>query len=107
MAEVEAFSEQVDVAALRIYRAAVAQATRTWVKTVDFSSLDRTLKCEGGERAAQRGAFNERSDWVRAMWSVEDRSEAYWLSWLGIGHNHSHIGEGGVTKGLILQAHQS
>jgi hypothetical protein len=104
MAEVQAFSQQVDVTALRRYRAGVAQATRTWIETIDFSSLDKILKCAGAERAAQRGAFNERSDWVRKLWSTEDRAEAHWLSWLCIGHNHSHIGEGAVTKGLILQS---
>jgi hypothetical protein len=106
MAEVNAFSQQVDVTALRRYRAAVAQATQTWVETVDFSSLDKVLKCAGAERAAQRGAFNDRSDWVREMWSAELRPEIHWLSWLCIGHNHSHIGEGWVTRGLILLARQ-
>jgi hypothetical protein len=101
MAEVEAFSQQVDVPALRRYRAAVGQATQSWVETVDFSSLDKVLKCEGAERAAQRGAFTERSDWVRVMWSEEERSELSYLCWLSIGHNHSHIGEGRVTRGLI------
>jgi hypothetical protein len=106
MAEVESFSRQVDVTALRRYRAAVAQATRTWAETVDFCSLDRVLKRAGAERAAQRGGFNERSDWVRVMWSAEDRAEIRWLSWLCIGHNHSHIGEGFVTRGLIELARQ-
>jgi hypothetical protein len=104
MEEVEAFSQQVDVTALRLYRAAVARGTRTWVESIDFASLDKILKCAGAERAAQRGAFNERSDWVRVMWSGEDRTEISWLCWLAIGHNHSHIGDGGVTKGLILRA---
>jgi hypothetical protein len=103
MAEVDAFSRQVDVVALRRYRAAVAQATRNWVEAVDFSSFDKVLKSAGAERAAQRGAFTERSDWVREMWAAEDRAEIHWLSWLAIGHNHSHIGEGGVTKGLIMK----
>jgi hypothetical protein len=104
MEEVEAFSQQVDVTALRLYRAAVARGTRTWVESIDFASLDKILTCAGAERAAQRGAFNERSDWVRVMWSGEDRTEISWLCWLAIGHNHSHIGDGGVTKGLILRA---
>lgn len=104
MAEVEAFSQQVDVTALRFYRAAVAGGTKRWVESIDFASLDKVLACAGAERAAQRGAFTERSDWVREMWAAEERAELWWLSWLSIGHNHSHIGDGGVTKGLILQS---
>ena len=106
MAEVEDFSQQVDVKVLRQYRAAVAQGTRSWAETVDFSSLDRILKCAGAERAAQRGALTERSDWVRGLWGAEKRTELWFLSWLAVGHNYIHIGEGSVTRNLIMQARQ-
>lgn len=104
MAEVRAFSQQVDVTALRLYRAAVGKATQTWAQEVDFSSLDRVLKPAGAERAAQRSAFGERADWVRVMWCAEERTELWYLSWLAIGHNHSHLGEGWVTRGMIGRA---
>lgn len=104
MAEVEAFSQQVDVKALRQYRAAVALATRTWVMELDFATLDPVLARADAERAAQRGAFSERADWVREYWGKEEHTRGRWLSWLGISHNHSHLGEGFVTKGALRNA---
>ncbi len=106
MAEVEAFSRQVDVSALRRYRAAVATTTRTWAETVDFCSLDKILKCAGAERAAQRGALSERADWVRERWAAEERTEIWFLCWLGINHNYMHLGEANVSRGLIEAARQ-
>jgi hypothetical protein len=103
MAEVQAFSRQVNVAELRRYRAAVAHTTQAWVETVEWSSLDRILKCEAAERAAQRGALQERADWVRVMWGKEQRPEIWWLYWLAIAHNNFHLGEARVTRGLVEQ----
>jgi hypothetical protein len=107
MEEVNTFSHRSTVAALRRYRAAVAQATRDWVEVVDFNSLDGVLKRAAAERAAERGAFGPRADWVRVRWGDETGSQIFWLCWLGFGrfgHNHSHLGEGSVTRGLIEAA---
>jgi hypothetical protein len=101
MAEVEAFSQQVEMSVLRRYRAAVGQTTQQWATDLDFASLDPVLaKCDV-ERATQLGAFTERASWVPEYWGNEERSRGWRLSWLTIGHNHSHIGEGFVTRGLI------
>jgi hypothetical protein len=106
MAEVEAFSQQVDVMELRRYRGAVAQATQKWVIDLDFASLDEVLARTDVERAAQRGAFGERADWLLEYWGNEEHSRGWQLSRIGITHNHSHLGEGFVTRGLIELARQ-
>ena len=106
MAEVEAFSQQVDVKALRRYRAAVAQATKSWVMELDFATLDPVLAQADVERAARLGAFSERADWVREYWGDEEHTRGWQLLRIGVTHNHSHLGEGFVTRSLIEQARQ-
>jgi hypothetical protein len=72
MADVETFSQEVDVQALRAYRLAVAQSTHTWFATVEWSSLQPILKREAAERAVQRGALRP-----EAMWVFEELGEAF------------------------------
>src|SRR5713101_5371493 len=52
--EVAQFSTQVDVAAVRAYRAAVAQETRTGLTASDFDDLDKPV-IGAGERALASG----------------------------------------------------
>jgi hypothetical protein len=104
VAEVQLLSQQIDVTALRLYRSAVARATKTWVLDLDFVSLDAVLARSNVERASQRGAFGERADWVREYWGEEKYSRGWQLLRIGVTHNHSHLGEGMVTRGLIENA---
>jgi hypothetical protein len=101
MAEVEAFSQQVDVRALRQYRAAVGQATKLWVMELDFATLDPVLDRADVEHAARLGAFSERADWVRGYWGDEEHTRGWQLLRIGVTHNDSHLGEGFVTRNLI------
>ena len=99
--EVVAFSRKVDIEALRAYRDAVGRETRAWVNTVDFVTLNGLITVEDAHRAASRGAFGPLAQWVEPLWADGKRTHAWILVWLAVGHNHSHIGEGFVIRGLL------
>ncbi len=61
--EVARFSAQVDVAAVRAYRAAVAQETRTGLTAKDFDDLDKPV-VGAGEHAAASGDVGPRAEYV-------------------------------------------
>lgn len=97
--EMESFSCQVDVAALRAYWAAVGRETRDWAAHFAFDRLDEQIGTENVQRAHDLGAFGPRAGWVQSLWASGTRG--LFLSWLTIGHNHSHIGEAWVTRNLL------
>jgi len=53
--EVAALAGSIDLAALRVYRAAVGAATRAYVEGLGASDLDRIVGPEGVERAREQG----------------------------------------------------
>jgi hypothetical protein len=101
MADVEMFSQQVDVQALRAYRMAVAQTTHDWFKEVEWSTLEEIPTRAAAERALKRGALRPEAYRVFERWGNEKRQKIWWLHFLAIGHNYNHLGEAKVTRSLI------
>ena len=102
-AEVRQLSEQVDVTALRAYRAAVGRETRAWLSELDFHTLDTAVTQKDVQRAVERGTFGERAHWVIEYWE-QGWTRGEFLSWLVTGHSFFHLGEARVTRGLLLTA---
>jgi uncharacterized damage-inducible protein DinB len=97
--EMQVFSRQVDVSALRAYWNSVGQETQQWVAQVDVESLDGNITAEEAQRAKELGAFGPRAEDMQSLWT--DGGRGFFLTWLAIGHNHSHIGEGWVIHSLV------
>jgi hypothetical protein len=96
--EVGDFSAQVEVAALRRYRAAVGRETRAWIAVVDFATLDEPA--DVAARLAQApAALGKRAGWVQRLW--EQRTRHGLLSLPVIGHSYIHIGEARVTRARL------
>lgn len=90
--DIERFAAQVDVGALRAYRAAVGIETRAWVATADFDALDEPVGA--ADIAGEVGALGANAAWVDAFW--EGKSRGWFLSWLAVGHHYYHLGEAEV-----------
>ena len=96
--EVIAFSQRVDVTALRAYRAAVGRATQVWVAELDFATL-ATVPDVAGRLAQAPPAFGAHAGWVAAAWARQTGS--WFLSYLAVGHNYWHLGEAYVIRGYL------
>jgi hypothetical protein len=87
--EVAEFSAHVDVAAVRAYRAAVAQETRAGLTARDFDDLDKPVT-GAGERAFASGDLGPGAEYVVEM--VRTRPRWFLLCFEGIGHSYEHLG---------------
>ena len=101
MAEVINFSEQVDLNALRAYRAAVGRATQAWVETLPPMALNGCLTRHMVEPIVERGDLGENALWVADYWVERDWSKVGFLTWLAVEHNWFHIGEAWVTRTML------
>jgi hypothetical protein len=95
--EVGDFSQRVDIAAVRAYRAAVGNQTRKVVATLDQAELSRPAASGHLDRALAGGALSGEAQWVEQFW--RGKSVAFFL-WLGTGHNFLHLGEASVIRTL-------
>jgi len=87
--QVAQFSAQVDVAAVRAYRAAVALETRTGLTARDFDDLDKPI-VGAGERALASDSLGPGAEYVPDM--VRTRPRWFVLCSEGIGHSYEHLG---------------
>jgi hypothetical protein len=101
MAEVVGFSRQVNLVALRAYRAAVGRATRGWVETLPATGLEGWLTQEMINAAVAHGDLSDAARWVIDYWTDNDWSRAGFLHWLAIEHHYYHIGEAKVTRAML------
>lgn len=88
--EVARFSAQADVAAVRAYRAAVAQETRTGLTAKDFDDLDQPV-VGAGERAAASGDLGPGAEYVAE--NAKIRPRWFLLCFEGIGHSYEHLSD--------------
>ncbi|HEV8340686.1 MAG TPA: DinB family protein [bacterium] len=101
--EVALLSEQIAVPALRAYRLAVGGRTRDVAEALPEDDWERIVGAEGVGRASAQGAFGPYPEaaWVeRRLWP--GKSHAWFLHWLGVGHNLMHIGQARWVRKLIL-----
>jgi len=87
--EVAEFSARVDVSAVRAYRAAVAQETRTGLTAKDFDDLDKPVS-GAGERALASGDLGPGAEYVADNMRIRPRW--FLLCFEGIGHSYEHLG---------------
>ena len=88
-AEVAQFSTQVDVVAVRAYRAAVAQETRAGLTARDFDDLDKPVP-GAGQRALASGDLGPGAEYVAENMTIRPRW--FLLCFEGIGHSYEHLG---------------
>lgn len=100
-AEVDIISQTVNLAALRVYRAAVGRETQAWASTLDFARLDRLVVAEEVQRAIAKGDFCEQGAWVGPYWAEVAWTHGTLLFWLAVEHNWLHIGEIWVIRNLL------
>lgn len=100
--EVALLSEQIDIAALRAYRLAVGRRTREVAEALPEADWERTAGTEEVGRASAQEAFGPYPEaaWVERFW--HGKSNAWFLHFLGVGHNFMHIGQARWVRKLIL-----
>ena len=96
--EVGEFTEKVEIAALRAYRAAVGRRTRQIVDALEPSTLARSADPAHVERAFAEGAVGDGGRWVAQFWQGKTIG---WFLWLGTGHNFMHLGEANLIRTLV------
>ena len=101
--EVSDFSAKVDIPALRGYRAAVGRRTREVAASVRPEELEQPIDAAHLRRVVSAGALGENAAWVEQLW--DGKTKAWFLCWLGYGHNYMHLGEAWCVRsqaGLAL-----
>jgi hypothetical protein len=98
--QVAQFSAQVDVAAVRAYRAAVAHETRTGLTARDFDDLDKPIP-GAGERAIASASLGPGAEYVPDM--VRTRPRWFVLCSEVIGHSYEHLALAEHVKRLLGQ----
>lgn len=96
--EVGEFTERVNVAALRSYRAAVGRRTREVIGGIAVDSLEAPAHPDRIEQAFADGAVEAGGRWVKDFW--HGKSVGFFL-WLGTGHNFMHLGEANLVRSLV------
>jgi hypothetical protein len=96
--EVGDFSERVDLAALRAYRAAVGRETQSWLAAVDPDTLETVPEVET-RLAVAPAAITERGAWLRGFWV--GKTGLWLVSFPVIAHGYLHIGEARVTRARL------
>lgn len=88
--EVAALSASIDLPALRAYRAAVGETTRTRLTAADFDDFD-ALVAGAGDRARASGDIAAGQDWAYEL--VDSMPRRWFLCFEVIGHSYLHLGE--------------
>lgn len=96
--EVGEFTDRVNVAALRSYRAAVGRRTREVIGGLDVEILQQPAPLNRIEQAFADGAVEAGGRWVQDFW--RGKSYGFFL-WLGTGHSFMHLGEANLIRSLV------
>jgi len=89
--EVAALSAEIDVTALRDYRAAVGRKTREVARRLPREGLEDLVDAPALARVTAAGVLSERAQWVLPLWAR--RPKVWFLTWVAAGHNFAHLGE--------------
>ncbi|MEX1255314.1 MAG: DinB family protein [Dehalococcoidia bacterium] len=99
--EVSDFSQRVDIATLRAYRAAVGRRTREVVGGLKADDWDQLIDTDAMERAAAAGAIGPNAGWLSVVFG--GKTKALILSHVGASHNFWHLGEAMTVRSLAGQ----
>ncbi len=98
--EVADLSAQVDIPALRQYRAAVGRRTRGVAQALPPGAWTEAVDAASTARARAEGALGPGAGWLERFWT--GKSAAWILYWIAVGHNHHHLGQGQWVRRLLL-----
>ena len=99
--EVAKLSREVDLIALRDYRAAVGQRTQSVLKSLSAADLDAKVDIANVKRAISAGAYGESADGVALEKTWSTRTKSYAITVYAITHNVGHWGEITTIKGFV------
>ena len=98
-AEVGEFSEQVNTAALRAYRAAVGRRTQELTRRLRPEELDEEIDPAHVQALLERGVLRENARYLAEFW--QSLSKGALLATPGLAHNFWHLAEGWHTRGRL------
>ena len=98
-AEVEQVSEQVDLAALLDYRAAVGRRTREVIGRVQEAELDRAVDATRIARLVAKGGIGPAAAWLAEAW--QGQPLRYLVAMPAIAHSYLHLGEAWCIRTLL------
>ena len=93
--EVRQISNGADLAAVRDYRRAVGQQTRTVIDGLNFGTLGNAAPPDRLSRVVAEACLHPRAKWVLEFWRPQ---RLRFFLWLGTGHNYMHLQEASVTR---------
>lgn len=96
-AEVNHFSQRVDLDALLSYRLAVARRSEEVIEQLDDSWLGQEMTASEVVDLRALGTFAEHAGWVADLWAPKPRM---WFLWLHTGHCYMHLGEAITVRSL-------
>jgi hypothetical protein len=97
--EVAALSAEVDLEALRAYRAAVGRQTQAVARELPPEAWEEPVGRETAAEALRQGAFAPEAEWVAAFW--QERTRGWFLYWGAVLHNMLHLGQAGWVREMV------
>jgi len=99
--DVEALSADIDVAALRGYRRAVSERTKSVVAALPSAAWDEVVVAERVRReVAGEGLLIDAGRWVEEFWA-QGRTRGWYVLQVGLLHPYGHYFDAMVTRGLL------
>jgi hypothetical protein len=97
-AQVAAFSERIDLDALREYLTAMRERSEIVAASLDDGWTER-IPVERAERCVSEFIPPEGRDYVRPFWVGASAGWALW--WVNVIHPNLHIGQAIVTRDIV------
>ncbi len=98
--DVADLSAAIGIPAVRAYRVAVGRHTRDVVAALPAEEWPREPGVAALERIRAQGVLRPEAQWLERFW--EGKSNSWFLAWMGIGHNHLHLGQARWVRKLLL-----
>jgi hypothetical protein len=97
--DVDEFSQQVNIASLFSYRAAVGQQTQAIIRDLQPDVLDEIIDSDLIQRIRDAGAYGSNAEWVPKRWL--GKPKGFTLMHTVLAHTYFHIGQCEDIRGLL------
>jgi hypothetical protein len=97
--DVDEFSQQVNIASLLAYRAAVGQQTQAIIRDLQPDVLDDKIDSDLIQRIRDAGAYGGNGEWVPQRWL--GKPKGFTLMHTVLAHTYFHIGQCEDIRGLL------